>query len=98
MRDRYPICDYIVLVSRAQCRPVTDAWPIRLKDRLPPIPIPLLEGDPDVILDLQQAVTEVCSLGCFDSVIDYRKAPDVPLTPDQAAWADRLLREKGLRP
>jgi hypothetical protein len=30
-------------------------------------------------------------------MIDYRKLPKVSLTEKQEAWADALLREKGLR-
>ena len=30
--------------------------------------------------------------------VDYSRKPDPPLTAEQAAWADALLKEKGLRP
>src|SRR6202011_1559181 len=40
LEDR-PVCDYSVLVSRAERRPVAAFWPLRLRDRLPVIPIPL---------------------------------------------------------
>src|SRR5262249_7253040 len=36
-----PDCDYSVLVSRAGRRPRAAFWPVRLRDRLPVIPVPL---------------------------------------------------------
>jgi len=36
-----PDCDYSVIVSRAERRPEADFWPIRLRERLPVIPVPL---------------------------------------------------------
>ena len=32
-------------------------WPIQLDQPLPEVPVPLLPGDPDVLLDLQQVLT-----------------------------------------
>ena len=40
-----PECDYSVMVSRAEKRRAADFWPIRLRDRLPVIPIPLRPPD-----------------------------------------------------
>jgi Protein of unknown function (DUF4058) len=98
MNTPYPPGDYFVLVSRAEDRPETDVWPVRLDESLPrDIPIPLLEGDPEVPLDLQKAVQDAYVLGTFDSAIDYLEPPDAPLTREQDEWADRLLRAAGLR-
>jgi hypothetical protein len=33
----------------------------------------------------------------YDLEIDYRKEPDPPLDAELAAWADDMLRSKGLR-
>jgi Protein of unknown function (DUF4058) len=40
-REGRPECDYSVMVSRAEKRRAADLWPIRLRDRMPMIPIPL---------------------------------------------------------
>ena len=92
MTGDLPDGDYFVYVSRADKRPPTGVWPIALSQPLPPIPIPLLPGDPDVNLDLQQALTDAFDAGRFRSVIDYRQPPDVALTAEQTAWAEQLLR------
>ncbi len=49
--DDQPECHYSVLVSRAERRPAVEFWPIRLRDRLPLIPIPLRGPDEDARLD-----------------------------------------------
>ncbi len=69
-----------------------------LRKRLPVIPIPLRPGDPDVALDLQELVDRCYRSGAYGEDLDYRAEPVPPLAPDDASWADALLRERGLRP
>ena len=51
-----PECDYSVMVSRAEKRRAADFWPIRLRDRLPVIPIPLRPPDAAARVDLQEVL------------------------------------------
>ncbi len=78
-------------------RPRGELWGIRLPQRLPVIPIPLKKGDPDGRLDLQAALDSAYDRAEYDLRIDYRKQPKPPLDEKLAAWADQLLRSKGLR-
>lgn len=89
--------DYLFDVSRAERRPKAKYWPIRLEQPLPPVPVPVLPGDPDARLDIQSILTALYDRGGFTYDIDYSKDPVPPFKPEQAAWADQLLREKGLR-
>jgi len=91
------LADYCVHISRTEQRPESKAWPLRLEQRLPVVPIPLKPGDTDVSLDLQEILESVYDRAGYDITIDYRKPPAVPLTPSQEAWADALLKAKGLR-
>ena len=93
---RWP-CEYLVHVSPADERPNGLIWPIRLSQRLPVIPIPLLPADLDVPLDLQAVLTTVYDRAGYDVSIDYASDPAPPLPPEWAAWAVGLLKEKGLR-
>jgi hypothetical protein len=93
-----PPASYYVYVSRATTRSEIDIWPIALAQPLPVVPVPLLNNDPDVPLDLQQAVTAVYDASRYDVLLNYADDPDVPLGADEAAWVDRLLKEKGCRP
>ena len=97
-RETLPPCEYLVHLSRNSKRPKALAWPIRLSQRLPLIPIPLLAGDPDGVLDLQAVLTTAYERARYDYRLDYTREPDPPLPPEWAAWADRLLTDKGLRP
>ena len=69
---------------------------VSLRERLPAIPIPLRPADAEVIVDLQPILDQCYRNGGYDD-IDYRVAPSPPLEADDAAWADALLREQGLR-
>ncbi len=97
MRGELPPGDMFVYVSRAEQRPTTGVWPIALGQPLPPIPIPLLNGDAPVALDLQLALNSAYDAGRFKSVINYREPPNIPLPTENAAWADELLRAAGQR-
>jgi hypothetical protein len=98
MQDPLPPADYFVLVGRANRRPVTDVWPIQLKEALPKVPIPLLKGDPDVLLDLQQAVTSVYDAFGYRYLIDYAQPPRVPLPAKSIEWIRERLRAAGINP
>jgi hypothetical protein len=97
--ERFARCEYRVYVSDASKRPAGGLlWPIRLRQRLPVVRIPLKPEDPPVPLDLQAVLNTVYDRGAYHLAIDYRSEPVPPLSPEWSAWADHHLREKGLRP
>jgi hypothetical protein len=81
-----PRCDYSVLVSRAEARPRAGFWPIRLRQRLPVIPIPLLAGDPDARIDLQEILHHVYDTTGYEDFI-YAGRPHPQIASKDAAWA-----------
>lgn len=92
-----PPCEYAVHVSAKGRRPKGEVWPIRLNQRLPVIPIPLKPEDGSVGLDLQKLLTTAYERAGYDLDVDYRSDPKPPLPPEWAEWADKLLRQRGLR-
>jgi len=52
MQSALPDAPYFVFLSRADRRPMTDIWSVRLDQPLPKVAVPLLDDDPDVPLDL----------------------------------------------
>ena len=78
------------MVSKYEDRPRVGLWPIRLKERLPVIPIPLAGDDPHVPLDLQAILEAQFEAAGYEDYI-YRQTPQPPLHPDDAAWAAELL-------
>jgi hypothetical protein len=69
-----------------------------LQARLPVIEVPLRQTDPGAALDLQALIEQCYQRGRYELDFDYRKDPEPPLKGADAAWAEELLQEKGLRP
>jgi hypothetical protein len=86
-----PKCDYCVLVSRAEKRPEAGLWPLRLRDPLPPIPIPVSSPDPDASLDLGQLLHRCYDSAGYQTYI-YEGTPSPALSAEDAAWAEHLLK------
>lgn len=95
--EALPPHEYRVHVSRVGRRPRGMLWPIRLDQRLPPIPIPLRAGDADAHLDLQQVLATIFERAGYDQDINYRLEPLAPISPAYLGWIAQLLRERGLR-
>lgn len=90
--------DYVACLHRG-ARPAEYAfWLNRVRNPLPLVQVPLTEAYPDVILNLQAVFDRAYEDGAFHRALDYRAEPEPPLAPEDAAWADALLREKELRP
>jgi hypothetical protein len=98
MAQELPAAPYFVFLSRAEKRPRTEVWPITLPTPLPVVAVPLLSGDQDVALDLQQALTAAYDLLGLDLAIDYTQQPEIPLAAEDATWATALLQDAGLHP
>lgn len=87
-----PDADYRVVLSRHERRPDVSLWPIRLKDRLPSIPIPLRAPDSDALLDLQEVLNRVYDLAGYADYL-YTLAPQPPLHPEDARWAEQSIHD-----
>jgi hypothetical protein len=75
-----------------------EIYRLPLRERLAMIRIPLRKTDADVPLDLQALIDECYRKGGYEEDIDYQVDPQPPLDPDDARWADALLRKAGRRP
>ncbi|HEY2155305.1 MAG TPA: DUF4058 family protein [Isosphaeraceae bacterium] len=89
VEDR-PEADYSVLVSRVERRLSAGFWPIRLRDRLPVIPIPLRPTDGDAQVDLQDVLHRTYDGPGYEHFI-YTGMPDPPLSADDTAWARQFV-------
>lgn len=87
---------YVASVRRGWDLDTWEVYPISIRERLPAIGIPLRDGEDDAPLDLQELIELAYRNGAYDD-LDYRRDPKPPLGSADAAWADALLREKGLR-
>lgn len=89
--------DYHILICRGDQRPSGDLYAFSLRQSIPPVPIPLLPGEAEPILELQPLLNRVYERGRYHLALDYRQPPQPPLSQTNNEWADALLRERGLR-
>jgi hypothetical protein len=78
------------VVCRAEQRRQRELYPIRLRDRLPRVAIPLLLRD-QAVLDLQALLAETWHKSGLGRRIDYTKPPVPPLAAAYDQWARELL-------
>jgi len=88
---------YLVSVNRSSRRPRFEVYPVSLRSRLPRIRVPLKPQDADAVLDLQAVFDRAYDTGPYPERVNYNADPPTSLNPDDAKWADQLLRGKGLR-
>ena len=91
------VADYRYTVRLANRPAAAYLYPAPLRRPLPPVPIPLRPEDPVVELDLQQLMAAVYRGGRYGRTLSYADGPSPPLSTDDAAWADGLLRAAGCR-
>jgi hypothetical protein len=88
---------YRVCVARPAVEWLAEVCRVPLHERLPAINIPLRPADADVPLNLQTMIEQCYRNGGYDDDIDYEAEPVPPLAPEDARWADALLREQRRR-
>lgn len=91
LAGKLPACDYLILVSDANKRPDVDVWPLRVRDPIPLIPIPLLRPDPPVMADLGEALRTAYARARYDLQINYNQPPKPALSAEDATWAAELI-------
>ncbi|MEX0702421.1 MAG: DUF4058 family protein [Planctomycetales bacterium] len=86
---------YVAQATETGWNHLVYAWGLR--DPLPILPVPLL-GDDRAALDLAVCFSVAYDRIAADDEVNYAAAPPPPrLRKSDAAWLDRLLRERGLR-
>lgn len=89
--------EYRLLVSRGDCRPNAILYTFGVRQAIPPFPLPLKPADREPTLDLGKILHDLYDQAGYDLRLDYKGDPEPPLPSAEAAWADQLLRQKGLR-
>lgn len=101
LAEPLPPGDYYAMTFRGDRRPDVDVYAWSLRDRLPLITVPLRPPAPDVPLNLAEAVGAAYDRGRYDRKLRYDQPLGPPLAPapapQDAGWADDLLRAAGRR-
>jgi hypothetical protein len=85
--------DYHISVHCFDDRETYFVYPVRLEERLPPIDIPLLPGDPSVTLDLQPVFERCYDAGPYLREIRYGEDELIPsLPPERNPWLSQILQ------
>lgn len=87
---------YLACVRRGWQPTKIEVYPMPLQEPLPALNVPLGAAAADVPLNLQSLVSQCYRNGRYDDT-DYHKDLLPPLPDEDASWADRRLREQGLR-
>jgi len=91
--EALPECEYYALVSRVEERPQAGVWPIRLREPLPKLPVPLRRPDPDALLDLQAILHRIYDAARYHRYI-YQHPLQPPISSSDAAWAAGLAENR----
>ncbi len=83
---------YFTIIGRATMGETAEVYAWSLQQALPRIPIPLEDPDPDVFLDLAGIFALAYERGRYGRLIDYSRPLDLPLHPQDRAWAESVAR------
>ena len=72
-----------------------ELYPLPLRHRLPDVRVPLRCEDKDAVLPLQAMIDKAYERGSYDRILRHQRPPSPPLPPEDAAWAEELLRAAG---
>jgi hypothetical protein len=73
-----PDDDYLCYISRGNHRPACEVYNWSIRQKLPALPVPLKDPDPDIRVDLAQAFKVAFSRGKYGRFIDYTQSPRLP--------------------
>lgn len=91
-QPRLPEVPYCIALTRANAKQL-EIWAIALPSRLPIVPVPLDDPDPDVPLDLQAALSSVYEEAAYDLSLNYNQPPPPPtLEPKDSAWLQSQIQ------
>ncbi len=89
---KLPAAPYFLFLWRVFQPTTLGIWPVQLHERIPLLPVPLREPDPDVTLDLKLAIDMIYERASYDIRIDYRKLPPKPeFSAHEQAWIDGIV-------
>jgi len=96
-KNPWPAGEYYALISKAEQRPDCQVygWPVRWP--IPPIPIPLSAPDPDVLLNLAPIIGHAYDRGRYARNMRYDQPLDLPLDPEELAWAEEVAKSVQVR-
>ena len=90
--------DYRILVSRSWRRPKAKLYAFGVRAAIPTFPLPLLEGDDEIPVDLNSLLHDLYERAGYDLRLDYARPAVPPLTDADADWSRGLNGGRPIRP
>ena len=88
---------YRIIVANGRLRPQADLYAFGIREAIPEFVLPLAQGSPGIGVDLNPVLRHIYSHGSYNMLVDYKQEPEPPLSDDDRAWLDDVLRRQGLR-
>jgi hypothetical protein len=85
--------DYRILVSRGRERPRAQLYAFNLRQPIPSFSLPLLPGDEEPLIELNNILHELYRRARFDLRLDYSRPAVPPLRLEDAEWAEMLIAQ-----
>lgn len=82
--------DYRILVAPGWRRPHARLYAFGVRQPIPEIAIPLMQGEEQPVLALNEVLHQLYTRARFDLRLDYSRPPVPPLNDDDSAWAKSL--------
>jgi hypothetical protein len=95
MQTELPPGDYYALVRRGWRRHRAAVYAWTLRQKMPPIPIPLQKDEPEPTLDLQAALDLSYDRAAYQDSLDYSQSLQPPARAEDADWLKEVLRANG---
>ena len=83
--------DYNVLISRGWQRPRAQLYAFGVRDSIPTFPVPLLRGEDEPSLALNDILHGLYARARFDLQLRYDRSPMPPLRDEDVAWVQALI-------
>jgi hypothetical protein len=90
--QKYAPFNYLICTTRYPERRRFEVYSFELRERIPDVAVPLEEGDPHVILDIQSALEQVYEDRSYMLRVRYDEPCDPPLAPAAQEWAHERWR------
>jgi hypothetical protein len=95
MKQRIPAGGFYAVVARGPRLPLAEIYRWGVRDPLPRLPIPLSEGDADVVIDLAALATRVYDLGRYAQTLRYDKTlpESAPISAEDRGWVESVVKQ-----
>jgi hypothetical protein len=91
MDGKKVVSDYRIMVSRGSTRPRAQLYPFNLRQPIPAFHLPLLPGDKEPLVELNEILHDLYGRARYDLSLNYHQPPHPPLPEEDRAWARELI-------